>query len=158
VTKAQAERALSPLRSQGLEVVVLRPGAICAASNSRWGDMLVARLADSGWPGDRHPGDIIPWVHAGDLAQMTWLAATRPAAAGQIFLAVDANVPLSDYFVPLAAALGQPVTPPARKPIRSRCHIGKIRSVLRYRPQRTFEHTLAQLLALASRPAAPMTT
>jgi nucleoside-diphosphate-sugar epimerase/drug/metabolite transporter (DMT)-like permease len=149
-TKAQAERALGPLRLQRQEVVVLRPGAICAASNSRWGDLLVARLAERGWPGDRHPGDVIPWVHTDDLAQMTWLAATHPAAAGQTFLAVDTNVTLSDYFVPLADALGQPVIPPARQPIQSRCRIGKIHAVLGYRPERTFEHTLTQLVALAS--------
>jgi nucleoside-diphosphate-sugar epimerase len=129
--------------------------SFCAAHNSRWGDMLVARLNDRGWPGDRHPGDIIPWVHTSDLAQMTWLAATHPAAAGQTFLAVDRNVRLSDYFMPLTAALGHPVTPPQREPICSRCRIGKIHIVLGYRPQRTFEHTLTQLLALASQHTTP---
>jgi hypothetical protein len=57
-------------------------GLICAAASSRWGDLLVARLRDQGWPGDRHAGDFIPWVHADDLAEMSWLAATHPAAAG----------------------------------------------------------------------------
>ena len=33
---------------------------------------------------------------------MTWLAATCPAAAGQVFLAVDRNVTLGEYFVPKA--------------------------------------------------------
>ena len=129
-----------------------RPGAICAVVQSRWGDVLVARLKDQGWPGNRHPGDVIRWVHTDDLAQRTWLAATHPAAAGQAFLAVDRNVTLSEFFVPLTAALGRPVAPPPREPIRSRCRIGKIHNVLGYRPQRTFEHTLTQLLALASRP------
>lgn len=149
-TKARAEQALAPFPSRGLEVVVLRPGAICALAKSRWGDLLVARLKDHGWPRDRHPGDIIPWVHTDDLAQMTTLAATHPAAAGQTFLAVDRNVMLGEYFAPLTAALGQPVTPPPREPVRSRCRIGKIRTILGYRPQHTFEHTLTQLLALAS--------
>ena len=73
------------------------------------GDLLVARLKDHGRPRDCHPGDIIPWVRTDDLAQMTWLAATHPAP-GQRFLAVDRNVMLGEYFVPLMAALGQPVT------------------------------------------------
>lgn len=148
-TKAGAERVLALFTAQGLEVVVLRPGAICATVKSRWGDLLVARLRNQGWPGDRHPEDIIPWVHTDDLAQMTWLAATHPAAAGQAFLAVDRNVMLGEYFVPLIAALGRPVTPPPREPVRSRCQIGKIHAVLGYRPQHSFERTLTQLLALA---------
>lgn len=71
--------------------------------------------------------------------------------AGQAFLAVDRNVTLSEFFVPLMAALGRPVAPPPREPIRSRCRTGKIHTILGYRPQQTFEHTLTQLLALAGR-------
>jgi len=86
---------------------------------------------------------------------MTWLAATHPAAAGQVFLAVDRDVGLGEYFVPLMAALGQPVTPPAREPVRSRCRIGKIRAVLGYRPRQTIEQTLTQLLVLARQQCHP---
>ena len=114
------------------------------------GDKLVARLREGGWPGDCHAGDIIPWVHTEDLAEMTWLAATHPAASGETFLAVDRNVAIGDCFGPIIGALGQAVTPPDREPVPSRCRIGKIRAVLGYRPQRSFEHTLGQLLTLAS--------
>lgn len=148
-TKAMAEHALREVGSRGLETVILRPGAICTVLNSQWGDLLVARLRGGDWPANRHPGDIIPWVHTDDLAEMTWLAATQPAAAGETFLAVDRNVAISDYFVPITEALGRAVTAPDREPVPSRCRIGKIHTVLGYRPQRTFEHTLRQLLTIA---------
>jgi dihydroflavonol-4-reductase len=111
--------------------------------------MLVARLRDGGWPDKWHPDDVIPWVHTEDLAEMTWLAATLPAAAGQTFLAVDRNVAIGDYFTPIITTLGHAVTPPDREPVPSRCRIGKIHAVLGYLPQRTFEQTLKQLLAMA---------
>lgn len=148
-TKATAEAALDTVRSRGLPTVVLRPGAICSLLNSRWGDELVARLRQSGWPAAYHPGDVIPWVHTRDLAEMTWLAATHPAAEGEVFLAVDRSVPICDYFVPIMAALGQTFTAPDRDPVVSRCRIGKIRTVLGYLPQRTFGQTIAELTALA---------
>jgi nucleoside-diphosphate-sugar epimerase len=108
-SKARAEFELTGAASRGLPVVILRPGAICAATRSRWGDGLVARLRGTGWPPDRHPGDVIPWVHGQDLAEMTWPAATCPAAAGQAFLAVDRNIALGEYVVPIITALGHPV-------------------------------------------------
>ena len=153
-TKAAAEAALDAVRSRGLPTVILRPGAICSLANSQWGDELVAGLRQSGWPAAYHPGDVIPWVHTRDLAEMTWLAATDPAAEGEIFLAVDRSVPIRDYFVPIMAALGQTFTAPDRDPVVSRCRIGKIRTVLRYLPRRAFGQTIAELTALArSRPA-----
>lgn len=127
---------------------------LAEAVNSQWGDELVARLRQSGWPAAYHPGDVIPWEHTGDLAEMTWLAATYPAAQGEIFLAVDQCVPIRDYFVPIMTALGQSFTAPDRDPVVSRCRIGKIRAVLGYLPQRTFGQTIAELTALArSHPA-----
>lgn len=150
-TKARAELALGGVSSQGLQTAILRPGAICSAVNSRWGDLLIARLRDPDWRGRWHPDDVIPWVHTDDLAEMTWLAATQPAAAGQTFLAVDANVAIRDYFVPIMRAMRQPeLIPPRRAPFLSRCRIGKIRARLGYRPQRTFEQTLAELIELAA--------
>lgn len=88
-------------------------------------------------------------MHTRDLAEMTWLAATHPAAEGEVFLAVDRSVPICDYFVPIMTALGQTFTAPARDPVVSRCRIGKIRTVLGYLPQRTFGQTIAELTALA---------
>jgi len=150
-TKARAELEIRLAQSRGLPAVILRPGAICSVSNSRWGDELVRRLADGGWPAAWHPGDIIPWVHTCDLAEMTWLAATHPAAAGQTFLAVDRNVPLSDFVVPIIQALGSTVTPPDREPSVSRCRIGRIRDVLGYQPRQPFERTVQELVGLALR-------
>lgn len=148
-TKAAAEAALDAVRSRGLPTVVLRPGAICSLVNSQWGEELVGRLRHSGWPAAYHPGDVIPWVHTSDLAEITWLAATHPAAEGEIFLAVDRCVQLRDYFVPIMAALGQTFTAPDRDPVVSRCRIGKIRTALGYLPRRTFWQTIAWLAALA---------
>jgi nucleoside-diphosphate-sugar epimerase len=154
-TKAAAEVALDTVRSRGLPTVVLRPGAICSLVNSQWGDELVARLRQSGWPAACHPGDVIPWVHTGDLAEMTWLAATHPAAGGETFLAVDRCVAIRDYFVPIMTALGQTFTAPDRDPVVSRCRIGKIRTVLGYVPRRAFGQTIAGLTALARSMPAP---
>jgi dihydroflavonol-4-reductase len=149
-TKARAEVALGEVGALGLPTVVLRPGAICSLVNSRWGDRLIARLADDAWRARFHPDDVIPWVHTDDLAEMTWLAATRESAVGQTFIAVDANVALREYFDPLLRAMGRPgLVVPDRPPQMSRCRIGTIRAVLGYRPLRTFDRTLAELVALA---------
>jgi nucleoside-diphosphate-sugar epimerase len=86
---------------------------------------------------------------------MAWLAATHTRASGQTFLAVDRNVAIRDYLVPIADALGKAVVPPDRPPRISRCRIGRIAEVLGYAPQHTFEQTLGELLDLA-RPPAPV--
>lgn len=148
-TKAQAEAALAQLDATRLEITILRPGAICSLHNSHWGDELVDRLRADGWPATRHPDDIIPWVHTADLAEMTWLCVTEPAAAGETFIAVDENVALRDFWVPICQALGQVVTPPAREAVRSRCRIGKIRDVLGYTLAHDVRVTVDQLVQLA---------
>jgi dihydroflavonol-4-reductase len=149
-TKARAELALGEVCSGGLQAAILRPGAICAVMHSQWGDELVSRLRDGGWPSKWHPGDIIPWVHTDDLAEMTWLAATHPKAAGQTFMAVDNNVVVGDFLGPIITALGGTVVLPAREPVLSRCRIGRIREACGYHPRRTFEQTLEELVAVAS--------
>lgn len=148
-SKGLAEVAVGEARSHGLPAVILRPGAICAVTNSQWGDLLVDRLREVGWPPTWHPGDVIGWVHTDDLAEMAWLAATCQEAAGETFLAVDENVTMGDYLTPILRALGRPVDPPGRGPVLSRCHLGKIHAMLGYRPRRTFEQTIAQLADLA---------
>ena len=157
VTKARAELALREVSTRGLTSTVLRPGAICSVSNSQWGDELVARLRSQGWPQAWHPGDVIPWVHTDDLAEMTWLAATHPAAAGRTYIAVDRCVSIGDYFGPIVSALGGTITPPEREPSLSRCVIGKIGRELGYSPRRTFEHTLGALVEQASVDPAALT-
>lgn len=152
-TKA-AEAVLDAVRLAGLPTVILRPGAICSLANSRWGDELIARLRVSGWPRAYHPDDVIPWVHTGDLTEMTWLAATSQAADGETFLAAGRCVPIRDFFAPIMTALGPGCTPPDRAAVVSRCRIGKIRAMAGYRPRRTFDETVARLADLArSQPA-----
>ena len=152
-TKARAELVLRQVSARGLTTTVLRPGAICSPTNSQWGDELVGRLRAKGWPPDWHPGDVIPWVHTNDLAEMTLLAATHPASAGRTYIAVDRCVAIGDYFGPIVAALGGTIAPPDREPAISRCRIGRIRDELGYRPRRTFEQTLETLVELAGSPA-----
>jgi nucleoside-diphosphate-sugar epimerase len=124
---------LDKLRRDGLDVTILRPGAICRTHNSHWGDKLIDRLQQAGWPRSRHPLDVIPWVHADDLAEMVYLCATNEATSGETYLAVDASVSLAEYWVPICQALSRPVLTPDRVPIQSRCRIGKIRRTLRKR-------------------------
>jgi nucleoside-diphosphate-sugar epimerase len=148
-TKALAELAVGEARARGLETVILRPGMICHWVRSQWGDEMVERLRARGWPNDLHPDDVLPWVHTLNLAEMTWLALTRPEAANETFLAIDRNVAMDEFFVPIARALGQPVRLPDRAPVATVCKVGKIASRLGYRPIHSFEETMEHLLNLA---------
>ena len=148
-SKARAELALREVGARGLTMTILRPGAICSLTSSAWGDELVSEMRENGWPAFLHPEDVIPWVHTEDLAEMAWLAATHPAAAGQTFIAVDRNVAIGDLHGAIAAALSLPVMPPDRAPEISRCKVGKIRQYLGYMPRHTFEHTVATLVGMA---------
>jgi nucleoside-diphosphate-sugar epimerase len=147
-TKARAELAVDEARAAGLEAVILRPGAVCNAVRSQWGNELVERLRAKGWPADLHPEDVLPWVHTTNLAEMAWLALTHPAAGNETFIAVDCNVTVNEFFVPIANALGQPVVPPDRGPEVSRCRVGKIAEKLGYQPVRSFAETMEELLGL----------
>jgi dihydroflavonol-4-reductase len=148
-TKALGELALREVEAAGLPMVMLRAGAISSPLRSAWGDLLVARLRDTGWPAQLHPQDVIPWVHTDDLAEMVFLSATHPAAPGHVFAGVDQNARIGDLHGRIAAAVGCDVTPPDREPRLSRTKIGKIREVLGYRPRHTLEHTVATLVGLA---------
>jgi len=149
VTKAQAEVALGEVRTRGLETVILRPGMITSEVRSQWGNEMVERMRTNGWYKEFHPEDVMPWVHTLNLAEMTWLALTHPAAANGTFLAVDRNVSLRQCYGPIAEALGRPILTPDRAPQVSECHVGKIASQLGYRPVRTFEETVEALVLLA---------
>jgi len=148
-TKARAELALGELRERGLETVVLRPGMICHWVRSQWGDEMVERICSRGWLEDLHPGDVMPWVHTENLAEMTALALTHPDAANEVFLAIDRNVSMREFFGPIAAAVGQPVKVPDRLPIVADCQVGKIAAKLGYQPVRSFEETMDHLVGLA---------
>jgi nucleoside-diphosphate-sugar epimerase len=150
-TKARAEAQLAGMRTRDFTVTVLRPGAICSSTNSHWGDRLVQRLQENGWPTARHPLDVIPWVHTEDLARMTLLCATTSAAADEAFLAVDANLSLAEFWGPICGALEIPIHVPDRSPTISRCQIGKIRRALGYAPRHPFDDTVAELVDYARR-------
>lgn len=149
VTKAQGEVALGEVRARGLETVILRPGMITNVVRSQWGNEMVERIRTRGWVKDFHPDDVNPWVHTLNLAEMTWLALTHPAAANETFLAVDRNVTFREFYGPIAEALGQPVVSPDRAPQVYHCRVGKIGARLGYQPVRTFEETVAALISLA---------
>ena len=151
-SKALGELALGQVRAKGLETVVLRPGMICNVVRSQWGNEMVERIRTRGWPKAMHPDDVLPWVQTQNLAEMARLALTHPAAAGETFLAVDRNVALRDFFVPIANALGQPVLVPDRPPQISECRVGKLATKLGYKPVRSFDETMVGLLALAKAP------
>lgn len=149
ITKSLAELALGELRGRGLDIVILRPGMITNEVRSQWGDERIERMRAQGWPKNMHPDDVMPWVHTENLAEMSWLALTHPAAANEVFIAADRNVAFRDFYGPIANALGKPVTPPSRAPEICECRIGKIAARLGYRPRRTFEETMTHLLELA---------
>jgi nucleoside-diphosphate-sugar epimerase len=149
-TKALGELALGEARAAGLQTVVLRPGMICNVLRSQWGNELVERLRTRGWPKDLHPGDVLPWVHTSNLAEMTWLALTHPSAANETFLAVDRNVTMGEFFGPIASALGIPIDAPDREPLVSLCNLGKIAEALGYAPLHAFEETLDVLVRMAA--------
>ena len=151
-SKALGELALGEIRAQGLETVVIRPGMICNVERSQWGNEMVERIRTKGWLKDLHPDDVLPWVHTLNLAEMTWLALNHPAAANETFLGVDRNVTMNEFFVPIANALGQPVVTPDRAPQVSECHVGKIATMLGYKPTHSFEDCMDGLVALAKVP------
>jgi len=144
ITKAEAERLLGGFRLRGLEISILRPGAICAERNSKWGDRLVQRYAVAEEVTGLHPEDIVPWVHADSLAQMVTLVASRPEAAGQAYNAVDGNYSVSDFQLRICRALGKPAPVPDRPPSRALYIHERIRQ-LGYRPLRTFDETMVAL-------------
>jgi len=61
-------------------------------------------------------------------------------------------VTFREFYGPIAAALGQPVVTPDRPPQVYHCRVGKIGAQLGYRPVRTFEESVEDLVALAKSP------
>ena len=97
-----------------------------------------------------HPDDVVNWVHADNLAEMVYLVLTR-GQAGDVFHAVDANIPETDFRMRLIEASGKPYQVPNRDGGASDLCNDKIRS-LGYRPVRSFDETMDVLLALFSLP------
>jgi dihydroflavonol-4-reductase len=154
-TKALAELELQKVRARGLPVAILRPGMITHWVRSQWGDEMVERIRTSGWPGFLHPEDVLPWVHTENLAEMAWLCLTHPSLPNEAFIAVDRNVPIRDFYGPIATALGRPIVTPERTPNVTVARLDKIGAQLGYHPRFTFEETVARLVELARGPGGP---
>ena len=151
-TKARAEIELGKVRSHGLPVTILRAGMITHWSRSQWGDEMVTRIRDSGWPSFLHPDDVMPWVHTVNLAEMSWLAMTHEPVPNAVFIAADRNVTFRDLYGPITSALGKPIVPPDREPLVSISKLGKIGAQTGYKPIYSFEETVARLVDLAKAP------
>ncbi len=145
-TKAESERILSSAMDKGLTCVILRPGAICAEQNSHWGDKQVERMKQVDTVTWLHPEDMIPWVHAENLAEMCMISCTNPNAVNQIYHAIDGNYRESDFRLKIAQAMGKSFQIPDREPERTIYVCDKIRAELGYRPVRSFEETVSALI------------
>jgi nucleoside-diphosphate-sugar epimerase len=146
-TKVQSERILNKYKDKGLNVIILRPGAICAEENSYWGDRQIIRMLDVEKVNWVHPNDIVPWIHADNLAEMIHLVCSN-GKSGDVYNAIDGNFPEQNYRLQLIRVLGKEYQIPNRQ---AECAIysnEKIRS-LGYRPIRTFEETITNLSNLA---------
>lgn len=152
-TKIRSERILNEYAAHGLDVRILRSGAICAEHDSYWGDRQVKRMQEAEIVTWVHPDDVVNWVHADNLAEMVYLVLTR-GQAGDVFHAVDANIPETDFRMRLIEASGKPYRIPnriAEHPIYSNDKI----VALGYRPVRSFEETMEVLLASFAVPSTP---
>ena len=150
-TKVRSEQILNEYAARGLDVRILRPGAICAEQDSHWGDRQVRRMQEADCVTWVHPDDLVKWVHADNIAEMVVLVLTR-GKAGDVFHAVDANIPETDFRMRLIEASGKPYQVPDRAAERPTYATDKIRS-LGYEPVRSFDEAMDALLALFSLPA-----
>lgn len=146
-TKIQSEEVLNKYRTKGLDVIILRPGAICAEENSYWGDRQVTRMLETEHVNWIHPEDRVPWIHADNLAEMIDLVLTK-GKSGDVFNAIDGNFPEEKFRVRLIQALGKTLQVPNRKAERSIYSNEKILA-LGYRLNKTFDQTVENLVHLA---------
>lgn len=149
-TKIRSEQILNDYATHGLDVRILRPGAICAEYDSHWGDWQVRRMQKADRVTWVHPDDLVNWVHADNIAEMVVLVLTR-GKAGDVFHAVDANIPETDFRMRLIDASGKPYQVPDRAVERPTYATDKIKT-LGYKPVRSFDETMDALLALFSLP------
>lgn len=147
-TKVRSEQILNEYAARGLDVRILRPGAICAEQDSHWGDRQVRRMQEADCVTWVHPDDLVNWVHADNIAEMVVLVLTR-GKAGDVFHAVDANIPETDFRMRLIEASGKPYHIPDRAVERPTYATDKIKT-LGYEPVRTFDETMERLLQLFS--------
>lgn len=142
-TKQLSERLLQEYTPDS-DLIILRPGSICAEEQSYWGDRQVERMKEAELITWVHPEDVVPWVHTDNLAEMIVLAATN-AQDGDIFNAIDANLPEADFRMKLIAASGKPFQAPdrpAEQATFSNDRINQLGYVSIRTPESTVEHLI----------------
>ncbi|MER2059059.1 MAG: NAD-dependent epimerase/dehydratase family protein [Niallia sp.] len=146
-TKVQSERILNNYNEKGLNVIILRPGAICSEENSYWGDRQISRMISTDRVNWVHPNDTVPWIHADNLAELIYLIYLK-GVPGEVYNAVDGNFPEKDFRIKLIKALGKEMDIPNREAENAMYSNEKIRAI-GYKSIRTFEETTYNLLNLA---------
>lgn len=142
-TKQLSERLLQEYTPDS-DLIILRPGSICAEEQSYWGDRQVERMKVANLITWVHPEDIVPWIHADNLVEMIVLAATN-AQDGDIFNAIDANLPETDFRMKLITASDKPYQTPNRSAEHATFSNERIKR-LGYVPLRTPQETIEQLV------------
>jgi len=146
-TKSKSEQILNSYIIKGLDVIILRPGAICAEENSYWGDRQINRMLKTDIIDWVNPEDIVPWIHVDNLVEMIHLVLSK-GVSNQTYNAIDGNFSEEEFRVRLITALGKKLKVPNRlkeRPIYSNTKIKE----LGYRPIQTFEQTISNLVSLA---------
>lgn len=146
-TKSKSEQILNSYIIKGLDVIILRPGAICAEENSYWGDRQINRMLKTEIIDWVHPEDIVPWIHVDNLVEMIHLVLSK-GVSNQIYNAIDGNFSEEKFRIRLITALGKELKVPNRLKERSIYSNTKIKE-LGYRPIKTFEQTVSNLVSLA---------
>lgn len=142
-TKQLSERLLQEYTPDS-DLIILRPGSICAKEQSYWGDRQVERMKAADLITWVHPDDVVPWVHTDNLVEMIVIAA-KNAHNGDIFNAIDANLPETDFRMKLITASGTPFKVPDRAAEHATFANDRIKQ-LGYVPIRTPESTVEQLV------------
>lgn len=147
-TKVQSEKILNKYKEDGLNLVILRPGAICAEENSYWGDRQIYRMLKTERVNWVHPNDIVPWIHADNLAELIHLVSLKEES-GEVYNALDGNFPEKTFRLRLINELGKEFQVPNREAERASYSYEKIKE-LGYRPIKTFEETITNLISLSA--------
>jgi nucleoside-diphosphate-sugar epimerase len=90
-SKARAEQYVLEYGREGrLEVVAVRPGVVVYGEHDYTSLIYMAPLLEKGfWPHVNGGRPLMCSVYVGNLAEGLWLCASRPEAAGEIFIVTD---------------------------------------------------------------------
>lgn len=143
-TKSQSEQILNVYKEKGLDVIILRPGAICAEENSWWGDRQIDRMLKTDSVDWVHPEDMVPWVHTDNLVEMIHLVLSKDVS-NEVYNTIDGNFPEKEFRVKLISALGKKMEIPNRIKQVPIYDYSKIKE-LGYRPLKSFEQTITNLV------------